>query len=93
MNIEQALEQIEIAYAALTALKQADWLHQVHSRTLTDLNDAIHYTNEVWARLEDYSPVSLDNPLLDKPLTKSNWQSLKSVNEPTIQALSCRSKG
>lgn len=67
MNLEQALEQIEIAF------KKAD-LHQVHSDTLTDLNDAIHYTNEVWSRLENFQP-KLENPLLDKPfdeLTKSD---------------------
>ncbi|MBC1217744.1 hypothetical protein GNE08_26470 [Trichormus variabilis ARAD] len=53
MNLEQALEQIEIAYAALQEVKKYPLLHQVHSDTVTDLEDAIHHTNEVWARLEE----------------------------------------
>ncbi|MFN6460809.1 MAG: hypothetical protein RMZ41_003050 [Nostoc sp. DedVER02] len=55
MTTEQALEQIEIAYAALTELNKADWLHQVHHNVPVDLADAIHHTNEIWARLESFS--------------------------------------
>lgn len=52
MTPEQVLSQIEIAYAALAELQKADWLHQVHHKVPVDLADAIHHTNEVWARLE-----------------------------------------
>ncbi|MBW4674715.1 MAG: hypothetical protein KME52_11995 [Desmonostoc geniculatum HA4340-LM1] len=52
MTTEQALSQIETAYAALAELQKVDWLHEVHHKTPTDLADAIHYTNEIWARLE-----------------------------------------
>jgi hypothetical protein len=55
MKPEQALSQIEIAYAALVELQKADWLSSVHHKIPVDIADAIHHTNEVWARLEDFT--------------------------------------
>jgi hypothetical protein len=60
MTPEQALSQIEIAYAALAELQKVDWLSSVHHKIPVDIADAIHHTNEVWARLENSIPALQD---------------------------------
>ncbi|QSJ14154.1 hypothetical protein JYQ62_19645 [Nostoc sp. UHCC 0702] len=60
MTHEEALTHLEIAYNALTKVQQADSarqlnLSQLNYKTPTDLEDALHYTNEVWARLEHFT--------------------------------------
>ncbi len=62
MTPEQALSQIETAYAALAELQKADWLHQVHHKIPSDSWNRRHpedpTTPEDWMEWKEWGWVS-----------------------------------